>query len=277
MRKLDTSILNRLARFLGLVPSYTLQDAFEDGREAARKARKASEVIQYRCYICQKDKVDEKMQVCYAPPEHLTHPESCCKSCWNMTGETPFFTCNLCHEGSPYHEMERLTPDVWICRTCDTKARQIGCTACDKKVDRTLIVWRDQSPICKVCAEKPITAKVAKVLNEYNLVLNVGKAHGVQAQMRFNVHNLDADTGEVIDPDTGESLGMLGYPYQKVEIYRVYEKFAVAVCCEELPESRQFGKRTRLLMPPESIYIPLSSHIKVGSHAESIKGATDAS
>jgi len=49
-----------------------------------------------------------------------------------------------------------------------------------------------------------IEGKVAKILDEKTLVLNVGRAAGVEQGMLFCVY---APVEDVTDPDTGESLG----------------------------------------------------------------------
>lgn len=51
---------------------------------------------------------------------------------------------------------------------------------------------------------KPI--RVAQVVDEYRLVLNVGKRDGVTARDNFLIYGLG---GEVKDPETGENLGVL--------------------------------------------------------------------
>ena len=49
-----------------------------------------------------------------------------------------------------------------------------------------------------------IEGRVAKILDEYTLIINVGAAQGVWNGMRFVVF---AQGDEVLDPDSGESLG----------------------------------------------------------------------
>jgi hypothetical protein len=51
---------------------------------------------------------------------------------------------------------------------------------------------------------KTIEGKVAKILDEKTIVLNVGRAAGVEQGMVFCVY---APVDDVADPDTGESLG----------------------------------------------------------------------
>ena len=117
------------------------------------------------------------------------------------------YPCYICETENPFLEMIRLTSEHWICQKCDTKTRLIHCGACGEKVDRTQIQWHAKEPICQPCSVKPITAKVAKVIDNHNLVLNVGEEQGVRKEMRFHVYALDADNGAVIDPDTSERLG----------------------------------------------------------------------
>ncbi len=51
---------------------------------------------------------------------------------------------------------------------------------------------------------QPIEGKVAKVVDEYNIIVNVGSADGVTPNMQFAIFT----TGdEVVDPDSNESLG----------------------------------------------------------------------
>ncbi|NQT52318.1 hypothetical protein HQ576_09725 [bacterium] len=72
----------------------------------------------------------------------------------------------------------------------------------------------------------PIEAKVAKLLDDQSLILNVGTAHGVAQDMVFCIY---AAVEDVADPDTGESLGaweaVKGYvqaahPQQKLTVCR---------------------------------------------------------
>ena len=118
--------------------------------------------------------------------------------------------------------------------------------------------------------QEPITAKVAKVLSEHHLVLNIGKADGAVRNMCFNVYVLDDDNGEVLDPDTGESLGTVGFPHQPVKILEVREKFSIAVSYQLHPEYKYLQAYGRSLFPAEKLLVTLSSNIKIGSHAQSI-------
>jgi hypothetical protein len=51
-----------------------------------------------------------------------------------------------------------------------------------------------------------VEAKVAKVVDDYTLVLNAGSEHGVSIGQRFLIYAIGE---EILDPDTEESLGQL--------------------------------------------------------------------
>lgn len=53
----------------------------------------------------------------------------------------------------------------------------------------------------------PIEGKIAKILDEYNVAINVGRKHGVTEGMPFVIYAQGDE--EVRDPDTGELLGRL--------------------------------------------------------------------
>ena len=56
----------------------------------------------------------------------------------------------------------------------------------------------------------PIRGKVARVLNEREIAINIGTAHGVTVGMYFDV--IDPHYENIKDPDTNEVLGSLGRP-----------------------------------------------------------------
>jgi len=71
-----------------------------------------------------------------------------------------------------------------------------------------------------------IEGKVAQILNARELVINRGASDGVQVGMRFAV--LNANSGEIRDPDTGEALGSIDVPKVLVKVSRVSDRLAVA-------------------------------------------------
>ncbi len=76
---------------------------------------------------------------------------------------------------------------------------------------------------------KGIEGKIAKIIDEYTVVINRGHEHGVEEDMRFVIY----EQGEEIkDPDTDESLGTFEYVKAKVRVTNVSEKFSTATTCE---------------------------------------------
>ena len=54
---------------------------------------------------------------------------------------------------------------------------------------------------------QPIRGKIACVLNEREIAINVGTAKGVAVGMYFDV--MHAEVEDIIDPDTDEVLGSM--------------------------------------------------------------------
>lgn len=66
-------------------------------------------------------------------------------------------------------------------------------------------------------------SKVVKVLNEFDVVVNIGESDGVKLGNKFSLIGL----GEVIkDPDTGEELGVLEIPKGSLEVIHLQEKIS---------------------------------------------------
>lgn len=71
----------------------------------------------------------------------------------------------------------------------------------------------------------PIEGKVAQVVSERELVINRGSEHGVIVGMRFEI--LEPDPAEIVDPDTGETLGVVQRTKVEVEAVEVQPKMTV--------------------------------------------------
>lgn len=69
------------------------------------------------------------------------------------------------------------------------------------------------------------TFKVAKIVNDYTIIITGGKEEGVQVNEKFNI--IQKGEFEVVDPDTRESLG--SYTLTKGTIYAklVYDHFSI--------------------------------------------------
>ena len=73
----------------------------------------------------------------------------------------------------------------------------------------------------------PIRGKVARVLNEREIAINIGTAHGVAVGMYFDV--IDPHYENIKDPDTNEVLGSLGRPKVTVQVTHVQERLSTAM------------------------------------------------
>lgn len=70
-----------------------------------------------------------------------------------------------------------------------------------------------------------LMGRVAVILNDRELVINLGRAHGVSSGMKFAV--LDATPTTIPDPETSEDLGILDREKVRVKASEVHEKFTV--------------------------------------------------
>ena len=78
---------------------------------------------------------------------------------------------------------------------------------------------------------KPIRGRVAKILNSRELAMNIGTSHGVTIGMHFDV--IDQEHENIIDPDTGESLGSLERPKVRVEVVSAQSQLSVGSTCKK--------------------------------------------
>ena len=76
-----------------------------------------------------------------------------------------------------------------------------------------------------------IEGKVAKILDEYSIVINIGRNHGVVDGMVFAVF-IQSDE-EVKDPDSSEVLGKLENIKEHVFVAHVQDKFSTCVAGEK--------------------------------------------
>lgn len=70
---------------------------------------------------------------------------------------------------------------------------------------------------------QPIRAKVAQVLSDRKLVINVGKADGVTYGMTFNITEII----EIKDPDTSKVLGVVESSIVFFSVWEVQENLTV--------------------------------------------------
>jgi hypothetical protein len=117
---------------------------------------------------------------------------------------------------------------------------------------------------------KPITGKVARVITEHHLALNIGSDHGVVKGMRFSVYSPDTP---VFDPDTHEELGRVSFEKGKVEIYEVFEKYCLAQTYElekVLPYPTLFMPSVKKLPVDASDLVEFEARVKAGDSVKQI-------
>ncbi len=104
---------------------------------------------------------------------------------------------------------------------------------------------------------EPIRGKVARVLNDREIAINIGTTHGVDIGMYFDV--MDAQGEDIKDPDTDEVLGSIERPRIRVRVTYVQDKLAVASTYKStqiniggvaLYPALGYGPIARALMPP---------------------------
>ncbi|NTV27992.1 MAG: hypothetical protein HGA93_04865 [Methanothrix sp.] len=98
-----------------------------------------------------------------------------------------------------------------------------------------------------------IKGKVANIVNERELAINVGSSNGVKVGMKFKV--LTDEPTQVIDPDSKEVLGYIDREKVRVQVIEVAERFAVC-------------KTYRMLKTPGGIDLSLGSLILQPSHKQ---------
>jgi hypothetical protein len=106
---------------------------------------------------------------------------------------------------------------------------------------------------------KPIRAKVARILNSREIVISAGSKNGVEIGMHFDV--LDPKGEDITDPDTGEVLGSILRPKVRVKITKVQECLSVASTYKKKTINiggqgeifGDLGNLSRSLLPPKYI------------------------
>ncbi|TRV06741.1 MAG: hypothetical protein EWV41_13425 [Microcystis wesenbergii Mw_MB_S_20031200_S109] len=80
-------------------------------------------------------------------------------------------------------------------------------------------------------------ATVAKVIDNYKLVMNRGKQNGIREGQRMMVYRIDDE--EILDPHTGESLGFLELVRGTGRIIFVQDKISII----ETDQKKTYRKR----------------------------------
>jgi hypothetical protein len=70
-----------------------------------------------------------------------------------------------------------------------------------------------------------LEGRVIRIIDRQTVIINLGEVNGVDRRMRFGIYTPPED---VVDPVTGESLGILQQRKATVEALSVHEHFTVA-------------------------------------------------
>lgn len=135
---------------------------------------------------------------------------------------------------------------------------------------------------------KKLEGKVAKILNERELAINIGKKAGVKEGMKFEV--LKPEPILIRDPDTQEKIGIFDQVKIRVKVINVEERFSKARTYEiyktrkgisgsplaslsKIFGSQRMETRVKTLRTDEFEFKPLneqSSFVKVGDRVRQI-------
>jgi hypothetical protein len=99
---------------------------------------------------------------------------------------------------------------------------------------------------------EPIRGSVARIEDQYTLIINRGAAHGVKPDMIFAVM---ADGGdEIVDPENGEVIGELPIEKLRVKVFDVQPKYSRAATFRTFtpPRSESIEHWSRLRRPEMS-------------------------
>ena len=89
-----------------------------------------------------------------------------------------------------------------------------------------------------------VEGKVAKILSETHVIINVGSMQGIQNGTVFTIY---AQGDEVTDPDTGEVLGKWEVPKALVVAVHVQDRLSTCEAALEAAEESDEDPSTRVL------------------------------
>lgn len=111
---------------------------------------------------------------------------------------------------------------------------------------------------------QPKAIRVAQIIDDYRLVLNVGKRDGVEAGNSFLIYGLG---NEITDPETGENLGALELVRGRGKVEHVQD----AICTirstkwREVPGQRKIYRRDKPSIGVLSYFGPQVQEIEEGA------------
>jgi hypothetical protein len=120
----------------------------------------------------------------------------------------------------------------------------------------------------------PIEGKIASILDEHNVVINVGRLHGVTEGMPFVIYSPGDE--EIKDPDTGKSLGYL--EIVKGYIYATHVQENLSLCAAGMAErEEEAGMETQTLsgaMVAESMGLRARAQARLNVNPVQVSGMT---
>jgi hypothetical protein len=119
---------------------------------------------------------------------------------------------------------------------------------------------------------KQLKGKVAAILNEYSIAINIGKNDGVKQGMVFAV----VGNRPIVDPDSAKILGQYEYDKVKVTVSKVDDKYSVAETIASVYRgfptlNLGFETETRPKVISEETKLGVSRTVSIGDVAEERK------
>lgn len=87
-------------------------------------------------------------------------------------------------------------------------------------------------------------ATIAKVIDSYDVVINKGSESGIKMDDKFLVYELSED--EIIDPESGDSLGRLEIVKGRGRVIHLQEKIATLRTDKTFPSTRTIRRKSPL-------------------------------
>jgi len=128
-----------------------------------------------------------------------------------------------------------------------------------------------------------IRGKIAQIIDDTKVVINVGSRDGVILNQKFVIYE---EGDEILDPDTGVSLGKIEVPKGHIIIEHVQDKIAIGVTeqkAEDASERKTLSElmveastpvknnREKLMVDPYSMKpLPSITPVKVGDRVRAI-------
>ncbi|MBZ9854906.1 hypothetical protein LB566_13940 [Mesorhizobium sp. CA13] len=101
-------------------------------------------------------------------------------------------------------------------------------------------------------------AKVAKVINEYKVVLNIGQEDGVKMHEDFILYRQGE---EITDPDSGEKLGVFEEVIGRGIITYVQERIATLESSEMREGGRKVIRKSSSLSSLQGLFAPTTEEV----------------